>query len=399
MYIIHPIKEGQMKGSGLFAALGFFLFAQFVQADWTPAKRLTSNSGSSLVPDIAVDSSGNLHVVWTDDTPGNAEIYYRKSTNGGTSWTASQRLSYTPGYSSNPTIAIDSFGNPHAVWWDTTPGVSEIYYKKSTDGGTTWSPTRRLTWTSGWSYDPVIAVDSFGTLHLVWEDWTPMNPEIYYKKSSDSGDTWIPGKIITWTAGNCWSPDIAIDLSNNLHVVWEDNSVHFEIYYKKSMDAGVTWTKDKRITLTETGAFASAIAVGPSNNLHVVWEDESAGNPNIDEDYDLYYRKSKDGGAIWSTAKRLTWNSGGSNNPVIAADPSGNVHMVWSDDTPGNFEIYYKESTDGGTNWATSKRLTWNPGWSEYPAIAVDSSGNLHLVWADGTPGNAEIYYKKYVKQ
>jgi hypothetical protein len=28
---------------------------------------------------------------------------------------------------------------------------------------------------------------------------------------------------------------------------------------------------------------------------------------------------------------------------AIAVDPSGNIHVVWYDDTPGDFEIYYKK--------------------------------------------------------
>jgi hypothetical protein len=102
--------------------------------------------------------------------------------------------------------------------------------------------------------------------------------------------------------------------------------------------------------------------------------------------------------ANWTTAKRLTWNSGSSWYPGIAVDTSGNLHVVWDDDTPGNREIYYKKSTDGGSTWMPSQRLTRNSGGSGLPAIAVDSSGNLHVVWCDGTPGNAEIYYKKFVK-
>ncbi len=58
----------------------------------------------------------------------------------------------------------------------------------------------------------------------------------------------------------------------------------------------------------------------------------------------------------------------------------------------GNEEIYYKKSTDGGTTWK-QKRLTWNSGESILPVIAVDSSGNFHVVWEDDSPGNDEIFY------
>jgi hypothetical protein len=110
---------------------------------------------------------------------------------------------------------------------------------------------------------------------------------------------------------------------------------------------------------------------------------------------EAFYKKSTDGGASWTTSRRLSWTSGASRSPVIAVDYSDNLHLVWSDDTPGNDEIYYKKSTDAGANWTSNRRLTWTSSYSWEPSLAVDSSGNVHVVWYDYTPGNWEIYYKK----
>jgi len=68
------------------------------------------------------------------------------------------------------------------------------------------------------------------------------------------------------------------------------------------------------------------------------------------------------------------------------------------DDTPGNWEIYHSQSTNGGASWSPGRRLTWNSGQSSFAALAVDTLDNLHAVWSDTTPGNFEVYYKKYVK-
>jgi hypothetical protein len=46
-------------------------------------------------------------------------------------------------------------------------------------------------------------------------------------------------------------------------------------------------------------------------------------------------------GQTWEPIKRLTWNSGGSQNPAIASDSGSNIHIVWSDDPQLNREIYY----------------------------------------------------------
>jgi hypothetical protein len=82
-------------------------------------------------------------------------------------------------------------------------------------------------------------------------------------------------------------------------------------------------------------------------------------------------------------------------SPAVSVDPSDGVHLAWDDTTPGDSEIYYRMTTDGGTTWTPAEKLTMNSGSSWAPAITVDSLGNIHLVWFDDTPGNYEIYYKK----
>jgi hypothetical protein len=371
--------------------LGFFLFVEAAKAQWMPSQRLTWNSGWSDLAAIAVDSLGRLHVVWRDDTPGDDEIYYRKSADGGTTWMASQRLTWTSGWNGWPDIAVDSSGNLHVVWFDATPpGVGGVYYKKSADGGTTWMPSQRLARTSELSEVQAIAVDSSGNLHVVWEDSTPGNYEIYYRKSTDGGTTWMPSQRLTWTSLSSQNPAIAADSLGRLHVVWYDATPwNYEVFYKKSTDGGTTWMPSQRLTWNSGYSLRPAIAIDSSGNLHMVLYDSAPGNGEV------YYKKSANGGFTWMPSQRLTWTSGESIDPDIAADSSGNLHVVWSDDASdsNDGEIYYRKSPDGGSTWMTGQRLSWASFWCGDPAIAVDSSGNLHVVW----DGGKEIYYKKYV--
>jgi len=370
-------------------AIGLTLFVQAAPAQWTAAKRLTWNLGNSENPVIAVGPSGHLHVVWWDTTPGHYEIYYTKSTDGGANWKPSQRLTWTDN-SSIPAIAVDSLGQLHVVWCNNSPGNGEIYYKKSTDGGATWSPNQRLTWTSGQSLMPAIVVDPFDYLHVVWSDNTSTNYEIYYRRSTDGGATWTPNKRLTWTADSSYIGDMAMDTLGNPHIVWEDLSP-YEVFYKRGIDGGLTWATSQRLTWNSGGSGWPSVAVESSGHIHVVWED---GTPlNIE----VFYRRSLNLGLNWAAGQRLTWNSSQSRFPAVAADSDANVHVVWEDDISGDFEIYYRKSSDSGASWAASQRLTWTSSWSQCPAIKADPSGNLHLVWHDSTPGNAEIYYKKYV--
>jgi len=45
------------------------------QEEWDP-RNVSRSPGLSYAPSIAVDNEGNVHLVWSDDTPGNYEIFY-----------------------------------------------------------------------------------------------------------------------------------------------------------------------------------------------------------------------------------------------------------------------------------------------------------------------------------
>jgi len=369
-------------------AAGLSFLTSYALADWSPAKRLTWNSGWSRYPAMAVDSSGTVHVIWSDETPGNYQIYYKRSTDGGTTWDAIRRLTWTSGGSYEAAIAVDSGQAVHIVWYEYTPGNNEIGYKRSTDGGTTWAAVQYLTSTLGGSFSPSIAVDTTGAVHVVWYDDTVGNDEIYYRGSPDGGKTWTAVQRLSWTSGG--SEGTAIDSGDALHVVFSDDTPgNYELYHKRSPDGGATWVAKKRLTWNSGSSYSPVLALDSTSNVHVIWFDHTPGN------FEVYYRKSPDGGTTWSAMKRLTWNSGGSSNPAMAIGAGDSIHAVWADDTSENYEIYYRRSPDEGTTWNAVQRLTWTSGASSNPAIDIDSSGTIHVVWQDYLTGNYEIYYKK----
>jgi len=300
---------------------------------WLAEQRLTFNAGFSANPALAVDGA-NVCIVWEDDTTANTEIYFRKSTDSGATWQAAKKLTNNAGYSGHPAIAMNG-KIIYVVWEDNTSGNREIYLKCSTDGGATWPLTKRLTYSVGTSWDAGVAC-SGSNVYVIWADSTPGNFDIYFKKSEDGGVTWPISRRLTNNLGASTCPGIAVS-GQNVYAVWQDYiSSDFEIYFGRSTDGGATWKTAKRLTENLGDSCSPAVAAGDAG-VYFVLEDDEVGN------FELFFRKSVDYGVTWQTDERLTYNTGASQYSNIAINKA-KVFVVWNDTTPGNSEIYLRYS-------------------------------------------------------
>ncbi|MCX6163119.1 MAG: exo-alpha-sialidase [Ignavibacteriae bacterium] len=368
--------------------LAFLLQSKNANAQWEADVRLTNATESSCTKsNWCIAANGNVvHVVWYDNRDSNWEIYYKRSTDGGVTWDSDTRLTNNGGNSQSPSIAC-SGSNVHVVWNGHRDDSLEIYYKHSTDGGVTWGADTRLTNNGSNSQSPSIAC-SGSNVHVVWHDPRDGNLEIYYKHSTDGGVTWGADTRLTNASSVSCFPSIACS-GLNLHVVWRDErNANWEVYYKRSTDGGTTWGSDTRLASDSAGSEKPSIAVA-GTVVHVVWEYIYLNSGN----WEIYYKRSTDGGLTWGANTRLTYAISDSWLSSIAVIGSF-VHVVWMDKRDGNEEIYYKRSTDGGINWGADTRLTNNTSWSEFPSIAVSGSF-VHVAWCDYRDGNFEIYYKR----
>ena len=377
-----------MKKAVIMLLIFFFSILSSLFAQWEPDERLTFDAADSYTSEnnawcVAAEED-TVHVVWYDHRDGNWEIYYKRSTDGGTSWETDTRLTDNSVQSWYPSIAVEG-SDVHVVWYDIRDGNWEIYYKRSTDGGTSWGTDTRLTDNINFSWYPSVAVEG-SNVHVVWYDTRDGNWEIYYKRSTNGGTSWGTDTRLTNNPVQSWYPSIAVE-GSDVHVVWYDiRDGNWEIYYKRSTNGGTSWGTDTRLTDNPAESRHSSIAVSGSN-VHVVWRDKRDGN------HEIYYKRSTNGGTSWGTDTRLTENNVSSQYPSVVGS-GNNVHVVWIDLRDGNDEIYYKRSTDGGTSWELDTRLTNDPASSLYPSVAVSGS-YVHVVWCDERDGNWEIYYKR----
>ncbi|MDH5645006.1 MAG: hypothetical protein OEZ01_03310, partial [Candidatus Heimdallarchaeota archaeon] len=229
------------------------------------------------------------------------------------------------------------------------------------------------------------------------EDWVWSNIEIVSSESTSISS----------------SANIAVDLNDNIHVVWVDNTDYngagtdFDIFYKKFDRSTSTWGSAVVISSESTsGSFSPNMVVDNQNNIHIVWHDytdyDGSGG-----DGDIFYKKYDYSTSTWGTTVIVSTESGDASQiPVIDIDSNGNLHVVWSDYTDYNgvgtdIDIFYKKYDSSTNTWGDSIVLSIDStSDSESPSLKIDGKNNVHVVWSDYTGiygiANTHIVYRKY---
>ncbi len=406
-YVLKSIDSKKKTGSHTYCDSYFFrlvpltlvvvfLFTSVAFAQWKQSTRLTFHDSVSTTSYnnaryVAADSDGFVHVVWFERNRelGRYNIYYKRSTDSGTSWSSDIRLSNDPDGYNFPSIAV-SDGNVCLVGrWRMPASAFYASFMRSTDSGITWTDDTTFFGNIGANHPAIAVADSY--VHLVfWSTYGSSRNRIGYLRSTDMGVTWDAMQMLLEEYNvRTLQPAIAVT-DSHVHVVYWSFRMDqdFEIYYLRSTDYGTSWNSEPiRLTNAQGNSRHPSIVVSGTNNIHMVWQDNRDGNDEI------YYKYSTNQGITWSADTRLTYASYDSHHPSIAVSGT-NVHLVWQDNRDGNDEIYYKCSTDEGITWKPDVHLTNDIHWSIFPSIAIADT-MVHVVWTDDRDGNPEIYYKR----
>jgi hypothetical protein len=373
--------------------ISYFLLPTFLfaQSGWGPDVRLTYRQGYSYDPKAACNGD-TIHLVWWEgyvDSGIHEEVFYKRSTDAGVTWGGEILLSTEDDKSSVlPWIAVN--GNYlHIVWQQQDVGIC---YRRSIDGGNSWLSIDTLP--NGGSGNPSACVIENNVYVVAYRS----DGKVIFSKSTDNGDTWQPSQDIGFSCATRPRIKNLMTSQSILMLTCENYVTTVEIYYKESTDMGVTWSDSQCVS--EYGfnhSFHQAFSVDDSGGIHIGWCDYKY-SPYAWTG-DIFYRASRDSGNSWETIDSLTVMHRAVASDILAE--SSNLHLVWEDDRNGfgnNFEIYYRMSRDLGQSWQPEVRLTDTLNRSCGPSLACDGQF-LHLFWFDlrDDPSNivGEIYYKR----
>lgn len=203
-------------------------------------------------PDVAVDSGGMPHVIWTCHTP-TVVGFVRYSRYEQDHWVEPETLTdpdtfmvYGPYGGTRPRLVADQANNLHAVFLGARPGDSVVglYYCKRKPGSGWSEPSRTDTWTAAgspiWCKD--IAVDRPDNIWLVFDRGGGSEWRIYAQHFD--GVAWSPEERIddgvTFRGG---FPNVALDANGDPFVVWKADTTRtgrgYNIWYNRYVTSGI----------------------------------------------------------------------------------------------------------------------------------------------------------------
>ncbi|MCX7785008.1 MAG: hypothetical protein N2201_02085 [candidate division WOR-3 bacterium] len=234
---------------------------------------------------------------------------------------------------------------------------------------------------SGRSENPSIAVDSRGTVHLVWTDNTygiqqgnQWNQEILYAYKP-AGGIWSTPVNISNNARASRFPCIKVDGNDNLHLVWQDASPdgYWRIFYTFKMINSTPWETPETIC-TYLGDVIPVIDIDTIGRIFMVWR---VGGYN-----DYIFFSMKDVNALWTSPIPIT-PQGYHANHTITADIKGNVHVAWDEWDGGYATKVFYIMRDTAGNWTQPLAIIPHRWMSSSPVLVSDKEGGIHIAWVD----------------
>ena len=413
---------------------------------------------------VAGDGQGNVLITWDDFEQG--QSFYSRSTNGGRTWSQPQSVTGSKtALATRARVTATPKGDFFFLWQDTSTGGCGVSQRRSTDGGQTWNAPERVLsgldrCLNSWSFNfgegstlwlvGATATDrtdpSGNTLILaVWDGraWSqPVDVNVNYRdpttgKSgglsclsvelagptagvigcSSNGDVWtarnavelnrlIPAVRLSWSAPeqllNLTSPAnlqnapaLAVDTKGKLYAVLSLSPSRDGpgVALHSAWWNGSKWSLAIPAIRPKAGkADQPSLAIDQQDRLHLVWSGGNSGEIF----YSWKYARDAASTLGWSEPVELPAPTAIGSWPHIIADPRGDVlHVVYAAPYNEKRGIYYVRSNDGGSTWLTPT-LVYDAaaaGWdsANKPRLALDAALNtLHVAWLrTNLPGGA----------
>jgi hypothetical protein len=382
----------------------FVTGASGATAGWGGESIVSSTAtGDGWEPAIAADPSAPyVYVAWMQYKGAKVSINIRTSSNGGATFGTAKPIcaSCNPG-EYDVTLATTSTGVLYATYMQ----GNNISFTKSTDHGVTFSVP--LTISGGtWADKPWMATSAGG--QDIYVGWSTRG-NVVTVESHNGGTSFTAPQQITNESAIYYYPNGATVLPNGTAVIVasrypeKGNATNLTgpvpIVAFTTSNGGTSWTRTVVDTLNTGASFATSsvttVASDAAGTLVLLY----SGSTSVGANGKVYVRRSTDSGLTWSAAAEMTTSAGGADATSVAAagKATGQFVITWMDNRGGGWNVWERESTNGGVSWSADAKISDATGgapyktaagfglpYGDYDMVAINSAGKAVAAMGEG---------------
>ena len=360
-------------------------------------------TGDGWEPAIAADPSAPyVYVAWMQYSGAKVSINIRASADGGTTFGAAKPIcgSCNPG-EYDIVLATSATGTLYGVYMQ----GNNISFTKSTDHAATFSAP--LTISGGtWADKPWMATSANG--QDIYVGWSTRG-NLVTVESHNGGASFSAPQQVTNESAIYYYPNGATVLPNGTAVIVasrypeKGNATKLTgpvpIVVFTTSDGGTSWTRTVVDTLNTGATFATSsvttVASDAAGTLVLLY----SGSTTVGANGKVYVRRSTNSGATWSGATEMTTSAGGADATSVAAagKATGQFVITWMDKRGGAWNVWERESTDGGVSWSADAKISdatsgapyktaagFGLPYGDYDMVAINSAGKAVAAMGEG---------------
>jgi hypothetical protein len=173
---------------------------------------------------VAMAADGHIYVAWRAILEGDVrDVVVMRSEDAGQTWQTPVRPRedgwvYPGCPHAGPSLKLDAAGRLHIAWWTGKPGEAGVYYARSSDGGRTFQAQPLAVAERSSPAHVQLAVHG-ERVHVAWDDGLSETPRVLLRSSADGGSTFAAQQVMSDEGAAASFPVLAF-AGDSLAVAW-----------------------------------------------------------------------------------------------------------------------------------------------------------------------------------
>lgn len=362
--------------------------ARYTSGAWgSPALLETEDLGDAFNYHIAMNASGEAQVVWIQNLSTSNDLAANRY-QPASGWSGAVSIATSIPNNFSTAVGVHSTGKAF-VLHGTGPGTPDVWVYPFDPVGGTWGASVPIDNENLGSNPPVagrVAFLSNGDALAVWQQMDNSWQNAWGNVYTAVGDSWGTAAKLEAVGGAAAAPGLAVGGDDTATAFWQSGvfgsvpGAFANRYSGGAWDAGET-------TVSGAGSvgYSTSVAADATGNAMAVWLETTTMADVVARRYDKV-------GAAWDSPTTVASSTSNNMNYVtLACGGNGDMIATWVEMSATNDLWAARYDASAGT-WGSPVPLESADGAVRPPAIAADGSGVATVLWRQETADGSGVY-------